>query len=270
MAKSDSQAAYRKRLSITILIAIVINALIILFVPGFRKTVVESFRMVSLRDVPKSVPQVPLRQERKVVQVRKKIQFSPVGDSAPLPPAYFEQSTEGPSLAFTDSLVTGYLLSDSSKPIPLRSIGMAILPDDLGLAFPSTPPTIPKAGSSPDIGTGRSAPIPSASVFDITNEISSILPSGTVQPPTVVKSAPPTYPEEARLAGIEGQVLLKVRVLYDGTVGEVRVLKSSGRADFDQAAIDCVKQWQFSPAMQSGIRVGVWISVPINFDITND
>ena len=270
MAKSDLQAEYRKRLSITILIAVTLNALIILLVPGFRKQVVESFRMVSLNEVPKTVPPIPPRQERKVVQVRQKIQFSPIHESASLPPVTpIEQFTEGPGLASTDSQGDGYLLSGSSKPIPLRSLGMAILPDDFGLALPSTLLSSDAQGSSPTLDTGRSSPMPSASGFDITGEISSILPAGAVQPPTVVKSVPPAYPEKARLAGIEGKVLLKVRVLYDGTISEVRVLKSSGRADFDQAALDCVKQWEFRPAMQSGIRVDVWISIPVNFEITN-
>lgn len=273
MAKSDLQAEYRKRLSITILTAVALNALIILLVPGFRKQVVESFQMVSLKDVPKTVPPIPPRQERKVVQVRQKIQFSPIHESASLPPATpTEQFTEGPELASTDSQGgegSGYLLSGSSKPIPMRSIGMAILPDDFGSALPSTSLSPDARGSSPTLDTGRSGPMPSASGFDITGEISSILPAGAVQPPTVVKSVPPAYPEKARLAGIEGKVLLKVRVLYDGTISEVRVLKSSGRADFDQAALDCVKHWEFRPAMQSGIRVDVWISIPVNFEITN-
>ena len=119
-------------------------------------------------------------------------------------------------------------------------------------------------------GTGRvvSAPLPSN--FDITSEINAILPSGPVSPPSVIKRVKPVYPEEARVAGIEGKVIIKVAILFDGTIGNIEVLQSSGRDDFDQAAKECVKQWKFKPAMQSGIRVTMAVQIPITFDIIND
>jgi protein TonB len=118
--------------------------------------------------------------------------------------------------------------------------------------------------------TGRYAGVPLPSNFDITSEISAILPSGPVSPPSAIEKVKPVYPEEARLAGIEGIVVLKVMILFDGTVGDVEVLESSGRDDFDQAAKECVKQWRFKPAMQSGIRVTMAVRIPITFDISND
>ena len=141
MAKSDSQVEYRKRFLIAIITAIIINALIGLFVPGFvglsffpglRQEGVESARVISLAMIPKTVRPTPPRQEYKVIPVNRKIQFSPTmaTESVSLPSATPVEYTEGPGLSFIASQGDGYLLSGSSKPIPMRSIGMAVLPDD--------------------------------------------------------------------------------------------------------------------------------------------
>lgn len=130
---------------------------------------------------------------------------------------------------------------------------------------------IPLPDSAELQGTGRMISVPLPGNFDITSEINSILPSGTVKPPSATKMVKPVYPEEARVAGIEGKVILKVTILFDGTIGEIKILQSSGRDDFDQAAKECVKHWKFEPAMQSGIRVTMpGVTIPITFEITND
>jgi TonB family protein len=58
----------------------------------------------------------------------------------------------------------------------------------------------------------------------------------------------PTYPERARLAGVQGDVWLEVSVLADGTVKSVMVAKSLDTVyGLDQAAIAAVRQWRYPP-----------------------
>jgi TonB family protein len=93
--------------------------------------------------------------------------------------------------------------------------------------------------------------------------------SGTIvsQPPVLVSRTLPAYPERARRLGIEGQVVLQFVVDQFGRVErDIQVIDSFPM--FDQAAIDAVRQWRFSPARdRNGNAVRVVISVPLQFNL---
>lgn len=65
----------------------------------------------------------------------------------------------------------------------------------------------------------------------------------------------------------EGKVVLKVRVLADGTVAAVTVATSSGHEVLDEAALEAVRAWHFVPAKQGGKTVESTVNVPINFNL---
>ncbi|MBI4607505.1 MAG: energy transducer TonB [Candidatus Rokubacteria bacterium] len=75
----------------------------------------------------------------------------------------------------------------------------------------------------------------------------------------------PAYPEGARLSGAEGTTSLRIRVLEDGSVGEVIVARSAGHPGLDQAAVDAVQRWRFEPARRGGRPVAVRVSLPVRF-----
>ncbi len=77
----------------------------------------------------------------------------------------------------------------------------------------------------------------------------------------------PLYPLAARREGREGDVLLKVKVLANGRIGDISVARSSQSPDLDAAAIDAVTQWQFEPARRNGIAVQQITLLPIHFDL---
>ncbi|RLD59220.1 MAG: hypothetical protein DRJ01_11610 [Bacteroidetes bacterium] len=98
------------------------------------------------------------------------------------------------------------------------------------------------------------------------------LPSRFVKyedPPAPIKQVPPEYSEFARKSGIEGQVWLDVVVLKDGSVGAVKVKKSlmPGKGGLDEAAVEAVKKWKFSPAKSGGKPVSVWVTFPVTFSL---
>jgi TonB family protein len=66
------------------------------------------------------------------------------------------------------------------------------------------------------------------------------------QGPGVIKRVEPIYPPIARTARIEGQVVLDAIILDDGSVGEIRVLRSSNPI-LEKSAVDALKQWRFTP-----------------------
>lgn len=96
--------------------------------------------------------------------------------------------------------------------------------------------------------------------------------SGVFAPvrPVGVRRILPSYPQSARLAGIEGVSLLKAEVLADGSVGRILIEKSSGNLELDRAAKSAVSQWQFSPARQGEKRIKAWVMIPIRFRLSGE
>jgi len=96
--------------------------------------------------------------------------------------------------------------------------------------------------------------------------------SGIFSParPVSIRKVMPSYPQSARLAGIEGLSLLKVEVLADGSVGRILVEKSSGNLELDRAAKAAVCQWQFAPARQGEKRIKAWVMIPIRFLLSGE
>ena len=80
-----------------------------------------------------------------------------------------------------------------------------------------------------------------------------------------LSGALPGYPQSARRAGREGVVTVRVLVGTDGNPVSVTVRVTSGREDFDDAAVSAVKKWRFSPAKRGGEPVASLHDVRIRF-----
>lgn len=77
----------------------------------------------------------------------------------------------------------------------------------------------------------------------------------------------PPYPMVARRMGYNGKVILNVEVLAEGRAGQVLLHKSCGYEILDNAALQTVKTWKFSPAKRLGQPVTQWFLVPIKFSL---
>ena len=77
----------------------------------------------------------------------------------------------------------------------------------------------------------------------------------------------PRYPESARRQGVEGTVLLKMRITEQGRVEDLQVERSAGHPDLDQSALEAVRRWRFEPARRSGEPVAVWVLITVEFTL---
>lgn len=75
------------------------------------------------------------------------------------------------------------------------------------------------------------------------------------------------YPEIAKEAGIEGQVVVQAFINDFGVVEHCLILKGMPGTGLDEAAIDAIKRTKFKPAKQRDRNVGVWISIPVTFKL---
>lgn len=83
----------------------------------------------------------------------------------------------------------------------------------------------------------------------------------------IVSKVPPEYPLGAKLAGIQGTVVLQATISKTGRVEDLHVI--SGPAQLQQAALDAVKQWVYKPYMINGEPVAVRTSINVNFTLGN-
>jgi TonB family protein len=84
-----------------------------------------------------------------------------------------------------------------------------------------------------------------------------------IVPPTKVKDVPPVYPPEARQSGVSRVVIIETTIGEDGKVRDARVLRSIPL--LDQAALDAVKQWEYTPTIVEGKPRAVIMTATVNF-----
>ena len=84
-----------------------------------------------------------------------------------------------------------------------------------------------------------------------------------MQAPRKTVDVVPIYPTIARMARVEGVVILEAVIDATGKVETVRVLRSIPL--LDQAAVDAVRQWRFTPTLLNNVPVPIVMTVTVNF-----
>lgn len=97
--------------------------------------------------------------------------------------------------------------------------------------------------------------------------------AGNTPPPVVVQPEPLTtdlpvqYPLELWDTGVEGESVVMAHVTAAGAVDSAYVLRSSGQAAFDSAAIAGAMASRFSPGRRDDQAVAAWVRLPVRFRI---
>lgn len=76
------------------------------------------------------------------------------------------------------------------------------------------------------------------------------------------------YPDVARLASIEGLVIVRLVVEPNGTPSNLEIIRTAGEA-LDGAALKGVAQLTFNPGKQRGQAVRVRMAIPVRFRLKN-
>jgi TonB family protein len=118
----------------------------------------------------------------------------------------------------------------------------------LGPVPPPAPPPPPSAGNS--VSQSGMAPV---------------RVGGNIRVPTKLRDVRPVYPPAAELAGIQGVVIIEATIGVDGRVGGAKVLRSI--PELDEAALEAVRQWEFTTTELNGVPVPVIMTVTVNFSL---
>ncbi len=104
-------------------------------------------------------------------------------------------------------------------------------------------------------------PEPAAPVTPAPEPVAEAAPPPAAAPPPVVAATPaarsstpvgvrtpqPPYPRDAIRAGITGDVTVEISIAANGSVSNVRVVRSNPRGEFDRGVVSTVRGWQFEP-----------------------
>jgi protein TonB len=87
-----------------------------------------------------------------------------------------------------------------------------------------------------------------------------------VREPRRLKSVTPVYPQLAILGRVQGEVVLECTIDVRGRVAEAKVL--GGNPLLDEAALEAVRQWVYTPTLVNGVPVPVLMTVTVTFRLT--
>jgi protein TonB len=114
------------------------------------------------------------------------------------------------------------------------------------------------SGTGPGLGPGR----------DGGTGGRSYQPSNGVTTPVLLREVKPSYTSDAMRAKVQGSVLLECVVRPDGSVGDVRVVRSlDAMFGLDLEAMKAARQWRFRPALRLGESVPVLITIQLDFTL---
>ena len=86
-----------------------------------------------------------------------------------------------------------------------------------------------------------------------------------IRPPQKVHHVAPRYPDIAVKARISGVVIVEATLAEDGSVRDVKVLRSVPL--LDDPAMEAVRQWRFTPTLLNGMPVPVIMTVTVTFSL---
>lgn len=88
---------------------------------------------------------------------------------------------------------------------------------------------------------------------------------GDIKEPKKIRHVAPVYPEVALQSRVQGVVILEAMIDGAGDIIDATILRSVPL--LDQAALDAVRQWRFTPTLVNGAPVNVIMTVTVNFTL---
>jgi len=135
----------------------------------------------------------------------------------------------------------------------------------------SGPPAVPVVGLPPGDGIPQGIGIMTSDkpiVIRPPDPPRSVAPIRVADLPVVprkIVDVRPQYPEIARAARVEGTIIMEAVLDTSGRVTQLRVLKSVPM--LDQAAVDAVRQWRYTPSLYGGHPVSVLMTITVRFTL---
>ncbi len=146
--------------------------------------------------------------------------------------------------------------SVASQPAASRPVAAQLAAPQPIPPQPAAPRTVVPAPAAVNLGNGGQ------DLADLNARSDDIIPP---RPDSRYRNMPPAYPPEAMRRHQEGPAHLMVHVTVDGVPDLVEVAGSSGHTSLDQAAVQAVARWRFTPALGAAGPVPFSFTLDIHF-----
>ncbi len=207
---------------------------------------------------------VPLYFAKKVVAPKKPLEptyvFTPPPPPAPPPPA---GATRAPKTVIQQPKIV--------EPTPL--VAPKVIPK-------AVPETAQSAVAAPQIGEPGGVPdgVPGGVLGGVLGGTGAlpgppappknpavVRVGGNVKPPQLIQKVQPEYPTVARMAHVQGQVVIDAVISKTGKVISEQAV--SGPSLLVPSALDAVKQWKYKPTYLNGQPVNLAMQVTVDFKL---
>jgi TonB family protein len=160
--------------------------------------------------------------------------------------------------------------SAALAPTPAPVTAAALVPQPRSPMVTEPVVDAPRSESKPaPVVTAMNAAAPSINspALSTSNASTRIHISATSLDDYIAHKVPPVYPPIAKMARVEGVVVLDVVVNKNGELAEVKVV--SGPAMLTHGALDAVRQWHFKPYIVDGRPIEIESQVTMSFRLTH-
>jgi TonB family protein len=90
---------------------------------------------------------------------------------------------------------------------------------------------------------------------------------GNVEAAKLIRQVQPIFPQSARDQGIQGSVTFEAIIDKAGFILNTQLVSTYAPAELVQAALDAIKQWQYTPTRLNGEPVDVLTEITVNFTL---
>jgi Ca-activated chloride channel family protein len=142
---------------------------------------------------------------------------------------------------------------------PTKFVAPTVIPKNIPPPV-DEPPVVGVSGVSGGVLGGMPPPLPPPRP----KKVEPMRVGGNVQESKLIRKVEPVYPELARRARVEAMIILEISVDEQGNVNAARVVR--GHPLLDEAAVQAVKQWKYSPTLLNGAPVPVIATVTMIFE----
>ncbi len=135
-------------------------------------------------------------------------------------------------------------------------------PDQLPIRVDNEPVAIPDTTG----GGGKDKGPPGPPIDDGLNvaKLTQYRIGGPATRPVLIRRVEPVYAQLAQTARYQGVVLLEALIRKDGSVGDIRPLRTLSMG-LTEAAIEAVHQWRYKPGELNGVPVDFFLEVKVHF-----
>lgn len=160
----------------------------------------------------------------------------------------------------------GKLYAPEIIPKKIAMIRETPQPADAGVVIGGVPGGVP-GGQAGGVLGGILAGIPKGVLPPAPAPAAPIRVGGDVKRPRAIYAPDPAYPTIARIARVQGEVVVDSTIDQRGNVVGMKVI--SGRKLLIPAALAALRQWRFEPTYLNGRPIAVEFHVTIQFQLTN-